>query len=119
MVEAILARFEEVHRTGDYAAVLAEDALDEANLLLLRVSGPASTPDLPVDVVALTVIGRLHLLRYRARQRTEDLEDALLFLGEVYRVAPDSLPDQVRQLFDHTPEITEPLCAFTRPAAWS
>ncbi|NKE61439.1 tetratricopeptide repeat protein [Lentzea sp. PSKA42] len=108
LVEAILARFEEMHRTGNSAAVLAEDALDEANLLRLRVSGPASTPDLPIDVVALTVIGRLHLFRHRARQGTEDLEDALLFLGAVYRVAPDSLPDQVRQLLDHTPEITEP-----------
>ncbi|MFI2663535.1 CHAT domain-containing protein [Micromonospora carbonacea] len=107
LVEAILARFEEARRTGDYAAVLTEDALEEANLLQLRVSGPASTPDLPVDVVALTVIGRLHLLRFRARHGAEDMEGALLFLGEVYRVAPDSLPDQVRQLFDHTPEITE------------
>ncbi|HZB28975.1 MAG TPA: CHAT domain-containing protein [Streptosporangiaceae bacterium] len=109
LVEAILARLEETRRTGDYAAVLAEDALDEATLLLMRVTGPASTPDLPVDVVALTAIGRLHLLRYRARQGTEDLDDALLLLGQVYRVAPDSLPDQWRQLFDqHTPEITEP-----------
>jgi hypothetical protein len=108
LVEALLARFEEVRRTGDYAAVLAEDALVEADSLLLRVSGPASMPDLPVDVVALTAIGRLHLLRHHARQTEDDLEIALLLMGEVYRVAPDALPDHLRQFFDDTPEIAEP-----------
>ncbi|MDQ2585253.1 CHAT domain-containing protein [Saccharothrix yanglingensis] len=108
LVESILARFEEVRRTGDYAPVLAEDALDEADSLLLRVSGPASTPDLPVDVVALTVIGQLHLFRHHARQKMEDLQDALLFLGEVHRVAPDALSEQIREIFDDMPEIAEP-----------
>ena len=61
LVEAILARFDEVRRTGDFAAVLAEDALDEADSLLLRVSGPASTPDLPVDVVAFLADARAGL----------------------------------------------------------
>ncbi|MBT2207518.1 CHAT domain-containing protein [Actinomadura sp. NEAU-AAG7] len=108
LVEAILARVEETHRTGDHAPVLAEDALDEANLLLLRVFGPASTPDMPVDAVALTVLGRFHLLRHRARRGTEDLRNALLYLGQVYRVAPDLLPDHVRRSFDDTPEIAGP-----------
>ncbi|MEU5695562.1 CHAT domain-containing protein [Actinosynnema sp. NPDC020468] len=97
LVAAISARVEEVERTGVDGAVFAEEAVDEADSLLLRVSGPASGST--VDVVALTALGRLRLVRYQARGDEEDLEDAVLFLGEVYRVAPETLPEHLREVF--------------------
>lgn len=88
-LRAVDARLRRIHAAGDPRLALADEALDEAAEL-------ARLTDLPADVRAAHALGWLHWCRYLAdHENRDDLDQALVLFGPVFRARPSSVPPEV------------------------